>query len=429
VPDRSDATVKVFHNWQTKQTLPQGAILLTFLEAAKKVLEQVEKPLGATEITERAVDEGWLETEGATPAATMRAQLGAALKRFGDGAEIVRVDRGIWGLREWQNEDDDRSSEEELQCPHPRRYWFLTTNADLYDVEDLFRRETERWGTIISSNVSQKRIREEIHRGDRAFVYRTQPHTDVWAEVEVVSEPYPHGDGHVVDVTALRKLEPPVPLAAIRACDELGDLEFLGNTRLSVSHLTPEQYVAIDALVGEEVVTRDNYSHDMIQWQLISLGNSFGLDVWVASDCRGRSHEGEQFAEHTLGELPNVGFNDETVDLVRGIDVLWLRGNSIVAAFEIEHTTSIYSGLLRLSDLVALQPNINIDLYIVAPPSRRSQMARQIGRPTFQRLPRPLSGLCKFIAYDRLSELAERVEDLSGFLRADLIRTVAEDCG
>ena len=41
----------------------------------------------------------------------------------------------------------------------------------------------------------------------------------------------------------------------------------------------------------------------------------------------------------------------------------WLKGNAVVAAFEIESTTSIYSGLLRMSDLIAMQPNLNIPLY------------------------------------------------------------------
>ena len=48
------------------------------------------------------------------------------------------------------------------------------------------------------------------------------------------------------------------------------------------------------------------------------------------------------------------------------IDVLWLQGEAIVAAFEVEHTTTIYSGLLRMADLVSMQPNLKLDLFIVA---------------------------------------------------------------
>jgi len=37
-----------------------------------------------------------------------------------------------------------------------------------------------------------------------------------------------------------------------------------------------------------------------------------------------------------------------------------------------------------MSDLLALQPNLNIDLFIVAPESRREKVRQEILRPTFQ---------------------------------------------
>ena len=56
----------------------------------------------------------------------------------------------------------------------------------------------------------------------------------------------------------------------------------------------------------------------------------------------------------------------------------WLRGRAIVRAFEVEHTTSIYSGILRMADLLALQPNMNIKLHIVAPYTRRDKVFQEI---------------------------------------------------
>ena len=57
-------------------------------------------------------------------------------------------------------------------------------------------------------------------------------------------------------------------------------------------------------------------------------------------------------------------------------------------AFEIEHTTAIYSGLLRMADLLALQPNMDIRLHIVAPAERRERVLREIRRPVFSLLDR-----------------------------------------
>src|SRR5260370_21695219 len=52
-------------------------------------------------------------------------------------------------------------------------------------------------------------------------------------------------------------------------------------------------------------------------------------------------------------------------------------------------TTSIYSGILRMSDLLAQQPNISVPLFLVAPDERRDEVVRQVNRPTFERMNPP----------------------------------------
>src|SRR5207253_5167080 len=127
--------------------------------------------------------------------------------------------------------------------------------------------------------------------------------------------------------------------------------------------------------------------HTGIQWLLLKLGSDMNLDVWVAKNDRGRSYNGQTFADlpRLKGSLP-VQFDEATNRTIELIDVLWLRGNAIVAAFEVESTTSIYSGLLRMSDLLAMQPNLAIRLYLVAPDERREKVLTEVNRPTFSRL-------------------------------------------
>jgi hypothetical protein len=75
-----------------------------------------------------------------------------------------------------------------------------------------------------------------------------------------------------------------------------------------------------------------------------------------------------------------------------------------VRAFEVEHTTAVYSGLLRMADLLALQPNMDIRLHIVAPDERREKVFREMNRPVFSLLDRgPLSDSCTFISYDSVN--------------------------
>ena len=87
--------------------------------------------------------------------------------------------------------------------------------------------------------------------------------------------------------------------------------------------------------------------------------------------------------------------------------LVWLKGRSIVRAFEVEHTTAIYSGLLRMADLLAFQPNMAIRLHIVAPEERREKVFSEIRRPVFSLLERgPLSESCTFMSYDSVQDLA-----------------------
>ncbi len=85
------------------------------------------------------------------------------------------------------------------------------------------------------------------------------------------------------------------------------------------------------------------------------------------------------------------------------------RGRAIKRAFEVEHTTSIYSGILRIADLLALQPNMDIRLHIVAPVARREKVFQEVRRPVFSLLDRgPLSESCTFLSYDSVRELAHQ---------------------
>lgn len=88
--------------------------------------------------------------------------------------------------------------------------------------------------------------------------------------------------------------------------------------------------------------------HTEIQCLLVKLGNDLGLDLSVGRNDRGREFNGKKLSEipRIKSELP-LQFDEATNRTIELIDVLWMKGNAIVAAFEIERTTSIYSGLLR----------------------------------------------------------------------------------
>ena len=108
--------------------------------------------------------------------------------------------------------------------------------------------------------------------------------------------------------------------------------------------------------------------------------------------------------------------------------MLWLKGNSIQAAFEIESTTSILSGLLRMSDLITMQPNLNIPLYIVAPSERRDKVVQEVNRPTFARLSPPMREMCRFISFEELRRQLDLARHFLQFLKPEFLDAFSESC-
>jgi predicted RNA-binding protein len=158
----------------------------------------------------------------------------------------------------------------------------------------------------------------------------------------------------------------------------------------------------------EETATASDVRESLkIQALIAEIGSRMGMQIWIPRADR-QSVLSEWKGDHApiLDRLP-LNYDDTTLRTIEQIDVLWLKGRSIRRAFEVEHTTSIYSGILRMADLQALQPNMDIRLHIVAPESRREKVFSEIRRPVFSLLDRgPLSENCTYLSYNSIRELA-----------------------
>lgn len=70
--------------------------------------------------------------------------------------------------------------------------------------------------------------------------------------------------------------------------------------------------------------------------------------------------------------------NAQNIEEVEWIDVLWLEGDRVSAAFEIEATTSMTEGLKRGSNIESSVPK-----YLVIPQDREDQLLRKLRSPLF----------------------------------------------
>jgi type II restriction enzyme len=93
--------------------------------------------------------------------------------------------------------------------------------------------------------------------------------------------------------------------------------------------------------------------------------------------------------------------------------VLWLYHETIVAAYEIEHTTDIATGLLRLYDLGALCSHADY-LCIVAPQDRFRRIRFELSRPAFNG--QEMHTKCRLISEEFLLEQEEHMLRWAGNL-------------
>ena len=152
--------------------------------------------------------------------------------------------------------------------------------------------------------------------------------------------------------------------------------------------------------------------HTQVQYLLIKIGRALNYDVYVARNDRHRSYENQSFALLTVPELPAMKWPKDVMDTVGLIDVIWLqRGTGeIMSAFEVEKSTSIYSGILRMEDLARSIPDCTCNFYLVAPNQREKDVMAQLARPAFQSDLADIS-----MAYIPFNDLREHCDALCKF--------------
>ncbi len=160
----------------------------------------------------------------------------------------------------------------------------------------------------------------------------------------------------------------------------VGDAVMSDEERNKVAKMLEKRHAEIMSENEEEDL------HTEMQYHLVKIGNSLGYDVVVAANDRSRSFSDNKFSFLSLSELPSIDVEKDTFNTINLIDVLWIKKgtNTIISAFEVEKSTSIYSGILRLSDLSLSAPAEMQALFLVAPNQREKEVVQQLRRPAFK---------------------------------------------
>ncbi len=172
----------------------------------------------------------------------------------------------------------------------------------------------------------------------------------------------------------------------------------------------------------EEILKSPEISdHLKMQWKLIQLGIKAGEKVWIPPGDQTRIRKMYQYDTFeprfaTGIDLPTGYFDN--------IDVIWKAQFRIDAAFEVENSTAIYSGLLRFADLSLVAPNTVYPLFIVAPAERRNQVRMQLERPVFSQL--HMDRKVRFLPYEAVDDIEKFFAGTAAGLSVELIQSKAE---
>lgn len=134
-------------------------------------------------------------------------------------------------------------------------------------------------------------------------------------------------------------------------------------------------------------------SHVQVQTLLASIGHAKGFDIYIPPRDAGNLDWNLTKRFEIRDSIPR-GF-DTVSGILSEVDVVWIASgrHDVQGMFEVEHSTPIYSGLLRFNDVLLTQPRLR-RFVVVSNDARRELFVRQARRPTFVK-----SGLCDLASF------------------------------
>lgn len=157
----------------------------------------------------------------------------------------------------------------------------------------------------------------------------------------------------------------------------------------------------LDSLIDQSrLIEVPNLSHAQVQTLLGSIGSIKGYNIWIPRNDRSNldweltsRFEYDAVMPHKFHEIQNV---------LSEVDVIWIDKGAakLRALFEVEHSTPIYSALLRFNDVRLVVSEANTRYSVVSNDERRSLFIRQLNRPTFKMS--SLSDNCAFLKYSEV---------------------------
>lgn len=137
---------------------------------------------------------------------------------------------------------------------------------------------------------------------------------------------------------------------------------------------------------------------------LAQVGRLLGYDVYVADPSHESKAFGVKLAELAdLQEVPRFTL-DRYLDTIGHVDVIWFREEFPVYCFEVEHSTNVTQGLLRLYQIRRFT---DASFFIVAPAKVASRFRNEVQKDPFHQI----KDRYTFRSYDDLTAFYQSAKD------------------
>lgn len=160
-----------------------------------------------------------------------------------------------------------------------------------------------------------------------------------------------------------------------------------------VGKFNVDSYYGLNRLkeVSSKKIKLPNLTHSQIQTIIGAIGIKKGFDIWYPLNDRNSLNYSVIKEENILRKLPRYA---KSIDhIVSEVDIIWMKSNKLSSLFEVEHSTPVYSGLLRFNDILIELGRVD-NFNIVADHKRENKYVREIHRPTFEK-----NNLVKYVTF------------------------------
>ncbi len=148
---------------------------------------------------------------------------------------------------------------------------------------------------------------------------------------------------------------------------------------------------------------RTSYSHEDVQALLLELGKLLGYSTYTPDRNRISKRSGKKLAEFALlKEVPPFA-GERYLETVRYIDVVWFEGEHPIHCFEVEHSTDVSRGLLRLYQMRMF----DVGLFIISPEEKSKKFQKEVHKDPFNEIKTRF----KFNSFKQLREFFKKAED------------------